>query len=193
MHQHHHPVHKDNGHEGALDRFQMVIAIAVTIIATLSALVGLKNKSTSLAISLCQVRGNDLWSWYQAKSVKHSLAEDRADIGRTELEDPQVDDAKKKYWEKVIADRSQRMDRYKKEMEETRTKAEHLESLAAKLTAVHEQYELAEMCFYIAISTIGIAALIRGKKLLGLGICLSVVGIAFAVFGLISGLHLVLH
>ncbi len=96
MHQNHHPVHKDHG-QAALDRFQMVIAIAVTIIATLSALVGLKNKSTSLAISLCQVRGNDLWSWYQAKSVKHSLAEDRADIGRAELEDPQVDDAKKKY------------------------------------------------------------------------------------------------
>ncbi len=178
---HAHGIHEheieQQAHKGV--SLSQYVAIFTAILSTIAAVVGyhssssqnealmLKNKAV-----IMQNLANDQWSFYQSKSNKQHLSE---------LASQLVTSNRAKFYE-------QEAQRYFKEKNEIRAKAESLEKISAQANAEseqiissHHQESQGMMLLQIAISLASITALTRKKWLFSVAAAAAAIGTILSI------------
>ncbi len=141
----------------------MYVAISTALIAVLAAISGLMAGHHSNEALIQQIKASDQWAYYQAKGIK-------AEIKSISI-NGQPD---------AVA-----VERYKKEQETIKQKAESAEKESDKHLAHHVLLASSVTLFQIAIAISAIAILTR-KKILWYGsLLVAAIGAVFFVLGLI--------
>jgi hypothetical protein len=164
-------------------RLNSLIALAVAVVATFMALCNIKDGNVGQAMAQTQSKAVDAWSYYQAKSVKESLAE----AGRDQLSafrltlttaSPQRDAL-----DRQIARYQAEADRYEKEKADIKREAEGDERQYDELNVHDDQFDLSEAAFSVVIALLGVTALTQKRWLLGVVAVFLVVGFVFGLAG----------
>lgn len=185
-------VHGPHDHEvehaaqhGGKDSFAGMIAVMTALLATIGALFSYMGGATQASAMLFKneaainkTEAADQWNFYQAKSTKQALAEQARDFAIT-------DDKKAAYQSKI--------DRYEKEKNDIKAKADALEKKVEDLNResdvqlhLHHRWAQATTALQISIALAAIALLTR-RKWLEWGM------FAVAGIGVLTGVAAVLH
>ena len=148
------------GKEGG---WNMYVAISTALIAVLAAISGLMAGHHSNEALIQQVKASDQWAYYQAKGIK-------AEIKSINKNDPQD---KESY------------ERYKREQETIKEKAESFEKESEAHLAHHVLLARSVTLFQIAIAISAIAILTKRKPLWFGSLLIAGIGTIFFVLGFI--------
>jgi gas vesicle protein len=174
----HHAVHgKDN--------FATKIAVLTACLATVGALCGYEGGKTLTEATLLKneatiikTEAADKWSFFQAKSIKQSLAENSAANA--------IDETVKNKFEQKAKD-------YNKEKTEIQEEAKKLEEKASELNKEseetihhHHRWAQAMMALQIAISLAAITILTKKKWMFFTSLGVSIVGLGLTILGFLS-------
>ena len=143
--------------------WNMYVAISTAMVAVLAALAGLMAGHHSNEALIDQIRSSDQWAFYQAKGIK-------AEIKKMAVNDPTA-----------IAE----VERYKKEQEGIKEKAESYEKSSESHLNSHKTIAKSVTLFQIAIAISAIAILTRKKILWYVGLLFSAVAMFFFISGLL--------
>jgi hypothetical protein len=171
-------------------RLNSLVAVMVALVATFMALSNIKDGNVGQAMSQAQSKTVDAWSYYQAKSVKESLAEagrDQLSAFRLTLTAPTPE---RDALDRQIADYQTQATRYEKEKAEIKREAEGDERRYDELNIHDDQFDLSEASFSVVIALLGVTALTQKRWLLA--VVAVFLGIGF-VFGLAGFLEWSLH
>jgi len=122
-------------------RLNSLIAVMVALVATFMALCNIKDGNVGQAMSQAQSKAVDSWSYYQAKSVKESLAEagrDQLSAFRLTLTAPT---AERTALDRQIAEYQVQAARYEKEKAEIKREAESDERRYDDLNIHDDQFD----------------------------------------------------
>jgi alpha-galactosidase/6-phospho-beta-glucosidase family protein len=143
--------------------WNMYVAISTALIAVLAAISGLMAGHHSNEALIQQIKASDQWAYYQAKGIK---AEIRT-LSNNNIQDKEA------------------IERYKKEQETIKQKAESAEKESDKHLAHHVLLASSVTLFQIAIAGSAIAILTK-KKILWYGsLLVAAIGAIFFILGLI--------
>ncbi|MGZ3424495.1 MAG: DUF4337 domain-containing protein [Polyangiales bacterium] len=161
----------------------LTTAMVAVLAAVASLLSGSNSNEAILEKSnamLNQSLASDQWAFYQAKSLKGSLAQSEAEI---------VMDSKPAVAAKFLEDSK----RYKAEGEEIQKKAEHYEEQVKEnneecdhLMHKHHKFAITVTLLQISIALSAIAALTRRRELWFVGLATTGAGVVTFVLGLMS-------
>jgi len=179
-----------SGH-GHVDPSNKRIALLISVLAAVLALSETLGKSAQTASLGANIEASNLWSFFQAKTIRMTTLRTAAESLEAEL--PQVARAEtREALEKRIADWKKTATRYDTEPEtqegrkELAARAKIAEQKRDRSLAAYHYYELASAALQIAI-VLASAEVITGVALLGwLSASLGVVGLAFCAIGLIA-------
>lgn len=172
----------DAADKGKESRLNTVVAVAVSIIATVMALCSVKDGNVNQAMQQAQAKAVDTWSFYQAKSTKQHLAEatvDQLEMQR-EIAQSLTPDARALI-DRRIADYRAKVKQYDAEKTEIKAQAEGFQKQYDELNFHDDQFDMAEAALSVAIAMLGVTALTQKRWML------AVVGV-FVVFGFVMGL-----
>ncbi|OYU43456.1 MAG: hypothetical protein CFE44_18270 [Burkholderiales bacterium PBB4] len=174
--------HHGGEHGGMINQIAMFTAIIATIGAIFGYMGGATQANAGLYknnAAIKKTEASNQWNYFQSKSTKQSLAEMSRDLALKE-------DDKAKYQIKI--------DRYEKEKNEIKTKAEALEAEATdwdhrsdEQMHQHHRWAQATTALQVAIALAAIALLTK-KKWLEYG--MFVVGGLGALVGALAALHI---
>ncbi|MBF0309014.1 MAG: DUF4337 domain-containing protein [Magnetococcales bacterium] len=168
---------------GEADTFNNVVAILVTVLATLMALFNVKDGNIVQSMAMVQAQSIDTWGHYQAKSVKENMVEGMLDQLRVQRSLLTLPNALLE--EKILFNQTE-VKRYRQEKEELKAKAEGLDREYNRLNLHDDQFDLAEAGISVAIAILGIAALTRKRALVGLALILGGFGVFMGVAGFLA-------
>ncbi len=166
------------------------IALLIAIIALCLALSETLGKGAQTESITKNVEASDLWSFYQAKTIRRTVvqtAAEQANLGLGSIADAQKAAATKQIedWQKTAA-------RYRSEpetgegTEQLSERAKHAEEERDVATAKYHNFELASAAFQIAI-VLASATIITGiVALAGISGLLTLAGIIFVGFGIFA-------
>lgn len=166
------PTEKDKKHE-ADDRLNSMLAVIIAVVATILGICNVKDGNIVQAMQIAQSEAVDTWAFFQAKSIKQSVAE--GTVAQMETL-PSADQA-------VIAKWRERVARYEKEKAELKEKAEALEAKHEALGVTDDQFDFAEAFLSISIALFGVAALVKRMLLVWFGAAFALSGTFFAIAG----------
>ncbi|SRR5579871_360080 len=158
--------------EEAKERWTLYVALSTAFMAVLAAIAGLLGGHQVNEALIDQIKSSDQWSYYQAKGIKSEIAASTDKILGTLSTKP------------VAADSKAAVERYEKEKEEIKTKAEEFEKTSEEHLVKHVTLSKAVTIFQIAIAMSAIAILTRRKILWYASILLTVAGAYFLIMGL---------
>jgi hypothetical protein len=161
------PVHEDIHHHAHAARERWIAAAAVTT-AILAALAAITGSLASHALTLStrdQIKSNDLWGYYQAKSIKATVVRIK----------PQLNEMDR-----------QKLDEYDHDMKEKKEEAEAAENASEASLHKHEVLENAVTFFHISIPIVAIAILTKRRMFWYGSIVFGLIGIVFMARGLIA-------
>ena len=163
-------------------RLNSFVAVMVAITATSVALCNVKDGNVVQAMAKAQTESVDAWSFYQSKSTKQHLAEGMAEqlILQRDTTVGLTPDGRTLF-DKRIADLQANAQRYGKEKDEIKKKAEGLAKEYDHLNVKDDQFDSAEASLSVSIALFGVTALTQKKWLF-------VVALVFAGFGGVIGL-----
>jgi hypothetical protein len=168
-------------------RLNSVIALAVAVTATFTALCNVKDGNVVQAMEQDQAGAVDQWSYYQAKGTKQNLAEAVLDQMSLERElRPDLPADGRARLDKKIAEYAASVKKFEEEKLQIKAKAEDLQRDYDRLNVHDDQFDLAEALMSVAIALFGITALTRKKALLGFAAFLAGVGIFFGLAGFLQ-------
>ena len=156
---HHHAEHSD-------EKWLLYSALISSCLAVAAAICGLHASHSANNAMLSQMHATDHWGYYQAKGIKASIAEMRADL----LE------ADKYPGPQALTDK---LDRYKKEQQEIKDEATSEESKSQFFMEKYEILAEAVTSFQVAITITAISAITRRKHFLLLTFALAIIGLYF--------------
>src|SRR5690242_17310069 len=155
----------------------------VAVVATFMALCNIKDGNVGQSMAQAQSKAVDAWSYYQAKSVKESLAE----AGRDQLSAFRLTlmtrTAERDTLDQRIAEYQQQADRYEKEKADIKREAEGDERTYDELNVHDDQFDLSEASFSVVIALLGVTALTQKRWLLGVVAVFLVIGVIFGAAG----------
>lgn len=162
----------------------MAVAILVALTATVLALCHIKDGNLIKEMSHAQAQAVDTWSFYQAKSIKQHLTQFQLEQTQMTLDAGATltAEARAKYTASATKLKGE-AERYNTEKDELQKKAKEYEEDYARMDKKHEQFDMADAFFSIAIAMAGITALTRQRWLLGVALALSFVGFLFGLAG----------
>jgi hypothetical protein len=164
-------------------RLNSLIAVMVAVVATFMALCNIKDGNVGQSMAQAQSKAVDAWSYYQAKSVKESLAE----AGRDQLSAFRLTlttrTAERDALDAQIADYQKQADRYEKEKADIKREAEGDEQTYNELNIHDDQFDLSEASFSVVIALLGVTALTQKRWLLGVVAAFLLIGFVFGVAG----------
>jgi len=177
----HHGHHEEHAHHGVKSSRNRRIAVLISLLAAMLAIVEAGGKSAQNASLSANIRANDLWAFYQAKTIRLTTLKTSADL--LELTVPGEAAAKK------VAEWRANAQRYDSDPEggdgrkELMAKAKVAEADRDHSLAAYHQFEYGAAALQIAI-VLSSAAVVTGALALayfagGLGL----VGIAFGLLG----------
>jgi hypothetical protein len=160
-----------------------LVAVMVAVVATFMALCNIKDGNVGQAMAQAQSRTVDAWSYYQAKSVKESLAE----AGRDQLSAFRLTlttrTPERDALDRQIAEYQSQADRYEKEKAEIKREAEGDERQYDELNVHDDQFDLSEASFSVVIALLGVTALTQKRWLLAVVAVFLLVGFVFGLAG----------
>jgi hypothetical protein len=165
-------------------RFNSLIALAVAVTATFTALCNVKDGNVVQAMAQDQAGAVDQWAYYQAKGTKENIAE--AALDQMVLDgDLRADlsTAARTHLNALIADYRTRIKTYEQEKQQIKAKAEELQRDYDRLNIHDDQFDLAEALMSVAIALFGITALTRKRLLLVFAGALAALGMLFGLSG----------
>ncbi|OGW48522.1 MAG: hypothetical protein A2078_02525 [Nitrospirae bacterium GWC2_57_9] len=152
------------------------LALTTVVFAVCATLSTLKGGGFSTRSVMAQSEASDQWSYYQAKSIKGYLYELQRE--KLELEIRTLRSGAGDYEKKIAACKA-KTERYEKEKEEIRQKAEELEERRDSAQRHSGAFGLAAMFLQIAILLSSIAALMKQKYFWYLGIAAGCLGLLY--------------
>jgi len=182
---HDHAVEHAAEHGGGADSLPGRVAVLSAVLATLGAVMGFQGGDTQAKAQLykntaaiTKTKANDQWNYYQAKGVKHNLA----DFGARTVTRPELAQGFK-----------EEAERYKREQADIKTKADALEAdveewdkRSDEQMHEHHRWALGATAMQIAIALSAIALLSRKTWLLyGVGL-VAIGGVVFGVMALMG-------
>jgi hypothetical protein len=181
--EHHH--HHEHPHEPEPDtarRATVISAITAAILAVCAALGSLLSGHNANHAIVLQSEASDQWAYYQAKSTKGHIYEASSEtIGiLTEAlgarETAKIQPAIKRF--------EQQVQKYEREKEEIKEKAEHLEADSRAALQRHQAFALAVAAFQVGIVLASISIMMRYRALWILSLIAGGVGVFFMNVGL---------
>jgi Domain of unknown function (DUF4337) len=142
--------------------WSMYVAISTALVAVLAAIAGLLAGHHSNEALIDQIKASDQWAYYQAKGIKAEIKS----IVINGAADPAA------------------VEKYKKEQEAIKEKAEAHEKLSEAHLSKHVVLARSVTLFQVAIAISAIAILTRKKILWFAGLFFSLIGIVFFVMGI---------
>ena len=165
----HETLHEKAHEEGG--GFSLRVALASALIAVLAAVCALFAGADGDDAMMAQIKSSDQWSFYEAKSIKATVLEGRAETLKALGRRIPAQDAAK-----VAQDR--------KDMAAIKVLAESYAQQSEELTAKGGLLSKGVTLFQIAIALSAISVLTKRRFLWGLGLLLSGGGTVFLVLGL---------
>jgi hypothetical protein len=169
----------EKGQGGSLNT---IIAVAVAITATFTALCNVKDGNVVQAMQQAQAGAVDQWANYQAKGTKLNIAEAALDeLGIQRALAAEAAPETRKLIDDRIQSYEARLKHLAEEKAAARAAAEASQKEYDRLNLHDDQFDMAEATTSIAIALFGITALTQKRRLL-------YVALAFAGFGVLMGL-----
>jgi hypothetical protein len=177
----------DHAKEAAGESRRIALLIAVIALClALSETLGKGAQTESLAKN---VEASNLWAFFQAKSIRHTVVQTAADQSKLSLGTAGTDAAKAGL-QKQIDDWQKTAERYRSDpksgegQEQLSERAKHAEEERDLATAKYHHFELASAAFQIGI-VLASASIITGMIALAwISGALTLVGIAFTALGI---------
>jgi Domain of unknown function (DUF4337) len=161
-----------------------IVAVAVSIFATLMALGNIKDGNIVQAMTAAQAKTVDAWSYYQAKGMKRHLAEAMADQLQIQLDtQPALAPAARERLDSRRQEYEKNAKRYEAEQTDIKKEAEALSTEYDRLNVHDDQFDMAEAAFSVAIALAGVAALTQKRWLLLLVFAFGAVGVLMETAG----------
>jgi hypothetical protein len=165
------------------------IALLIAVIALCLALSETMGKGAQTESLAKNVEASNLWAFFQAKSIRHTVVQTAADQSKLSLGAAGTDAAKAGL-QKQIDDWQKSAERYRSDpksgegQEQLSERAKHAEEERDLATAKYHHFELASAAFQIGI-VLASAAIITGMMALAwISGLLTLVGIAFTALGI---------
>jgi hypothetical protein len=157
------------------EKWTLYVALSTAFMAVLAAVAGLLGGHHINEALIEQIKASDNWAFYQSKSIKSEIAASTEKIlqaipGKVA----------------VAPDSKESIERYEKEKEDIKTKAEENEKSSEAHMKKHVTLSKAVTIFQIAIAISAIAILTRKKILWYSGVLLTLVGVVFLLLGIIT-------
>ncbi|APR84995.1 Hypothetical protein A7982_10344 [Minicystis rosea] len=163
-------------------RLNTVVAIAVSITATFTALCNVKDGNIVQAMAQAQANAVDAWTYYQSKSTKQNIAESMADQLTIERDTAaSLSPEARTIYDRKIVEYKAKAKQYETEKNDIKQQAEGFQKQYDTLNVHDDQFDMAEAGFSIAIALFGVTALTKKRWML-------LVAGTFAGFGFILGL-----
>jgi hypothetical protein len=174
--------------EGQNDWLVSAAAVAIAVVATFMAVCGVKGDNVDYGILQEQSNAVDMWSMYQAKSMKQYMFELQRDSFQARLAVGGSDLAPNARNEitAAIAGYEENIRRYEGEKAEIKAKAEEHEKTCEALDAVANKLDLGDVFLSIAISLMAITILTKRRWLFVIAAVPCVLGIAFGLAALLN-------
>ena len=172
-------------------RFNNLIALFVTVVATFMALCSVKDGNVLQAMQRSQATAIEQWTLHESRSVQQRLA--RASIGSLQAQlalDPGASPGVRSEVEAEIEAQRAEVAGYEREKEQFRDRAKAWDQNYDAMNYRDDQFDLAEACLSASVALAGVAALTKKRWLFAVAFALGCVGV---VFGLAGFLHLELH
>jgi hypothetical protein len=150
------------------------IALAISVLAVLVAMVTVLGHRTHTEAVLMQTRAADQWNLYQAKKIRQGQIGVAADL--LSLQPSSNDTAV----QKKLADYKSHLDKWNDDLKEEQEKAQDLEAEVARAEKRANRYDLGEALLQIAVVLSSITLLTRQKAYFFLGLILGLVGVLTA-------------
>ncbi|HEX9471199.1 MAG TPA: DUF4337 domain-containing protein, partial [Bradyrhizobium sp.] len=164
------------------------IALLIAVIALCLALSETMGKGAQTESLAKNVEASNLWAFFQAKSIRHTVVQTAADQSKLSLSTA-GDDAAKAGLQKQIDDWQKTAERYRSDpksgegQEQLSERAKHAEEERDLATAKYHHFELASAAFQIGI-VLASASIITGMIALAwISGLLTLVGIVFTALG----------
>jgi hypothetical protein len=141
-----------------------IVALTSALLAVFAAVTALLSGHYANEAMLEQMRSSDVWSHYQAKSIKSLIVATRGEKSE--------EDTKK-------------VEEYRAEMKELETEARHEEESSRHHLLLHETFARAVTLFQVAIGIAAVSVLTRKRPFFWVSIGFSAIGIAFMILGLL--------
>jgi hypothetical protein len=162
------------------------LALTTVIFAVCATLSTLKGGGYSTRSVMSQAQASDQWAYYQSKSIKEYVYDLQREKFEMDLKTNRgMSRALAADYEKRIAAYKEKIDRYEKEKEEIKTKAEGLEKRRDDAQVHSGAFGLAAMFLQIAILLSSIAALMKKKLFWLIGMGAGAFGLLYFVNGFI--------
>jgi hypothetical protein len=168
-------------------RLNTTVAACVALTATFLALCNIKDGNIVQAMEQAQTKAVDEWSYYQAKSMKQSLAEsvlDQLELQR-DMTHGMATDPRGQLDEKMAA-YELKVKRYDDAKAGIEAKAKQLEEAYDILNMQDDQFDMAEACMSVSVALFGVTALTRKRWLLSFAASLAVFGVALGLAGFLG-------
>ena len=159
----------------ATDPFEKRVAISIAILAVILSFIGSHGDNAKTDSILKTSEATNQWGYFQAKSIKGQFVEMQgvmlAAVSGAQPEEARV---------KEIARLKAESERYEKEKDEIKKKAEDLQTIAAHDSEINDRCDLGSLMLQIAVVICSVAILSRWHAFWFAGLAL---GIAGAVAG----------
>lgn len=154
-------------------RWFTLVALSTAFIAVLAAIAGLIGGHEANESMLDQIKASDQWAFYQSKGIKSEIASSTLQILEA-LPNKNGEDNLKST-----------LNRYEKQKEEIKTKAENFEKSSEEHLSKHLPLSKAVTIFQIAIALSAISIITQKRFLWYIALCLMLVGSYFLFLGII--------
>jgi hypothetical protein len=174
--------------QDAIDRGHRITSVAVAVIAVLAALGTLFSHHRSISALtaknqaiLTQARASDAYNKFEAKRIRSQIVYALIQSGV-----PQTEQARKTL--QTLADtESQSSLAFQKKANTLEAQADDFDHQSERILKSYETLEIATTFFEIAIILVSISTLVQTRWFVTAGCTLSVVGLAFLIFGFFQG------
>jgi hypothetical protein len=150
------------------------IALAISVLAVLVAMVTVLGHRTHTEAVLMQTRAADQWNLYQAKKIRQGQVNVESDLLSLQPSSNSAGVQKK------IADNKAHLDKWNDDLKEEQEKAQDLESEVARAEKRANRFDLGEALLQIAVVLSSITLLIRQRAYFFLGLIIGLAGLLTA-------------
>jgi hypothetical protein len=179
-----------SGGHGHVDTSNKKIALLVAVLAALLAISEMSGKSAQTTGLSSHIDASNLWSFFQAKTIRQTTMRTAAEGADAQFEDapqnmPAALKAQSEQWRRTAQ-------RYESEPEtnegrrELMARAKAKEAYRDRSLAAYHMFEYGSGCFQLAIVLAGAAALTAVAWLTIVSFGLGMVGIGFTVLGFVA-------
>lgn len=150
------------------------IALAISVLAVLVAMVTVLGHRTHTEAVLMQTRAADQWNLYQAKKIRQGQVSAESDLLSLQPSSNTTGVQKK------LADNKAHIEKWNDDLKEEQEKAENLEAKVDRAEKRADRYDLGEALLQIAVVLSSITLLTRQRAYFVLGLIIGLAGVLTA-------------